>query len=68
MQTNNEALRLPDPLLVRFFRAGRIEDITKVELDKERNVTIHLTGQPEPLRFMHLKDVGWVPDGPCEGI
>lgn len=68
MQTNKEALRLPDPLLVRFFRAGRIDDITKVELDKQRNVTVQLASQANPVRFIHLPDVGWVPDGPCDGI
>lgn len=68
MQKNTEALRLPDPLLVRFFRAGRINDISKVEIDRKRNILIHLKGRPEPVKFMHLEDVGWVPDGPCEGI
>lgn len=68
MQKNTEALRLPDPLLVRFFRAGRIDDITKVSIDKKRNVTVHLEGRAAPIRFNHLADVGWVPDGPCEDI
>lgn len=68
MAPNTEALRLPDPLLVRFFRAGRIEDVRKVEIDTERNVTIHLKGVKAPCRFIHLVDVGWVPDGPCDGI
>lgn len=68
MQKNKQALRLPDPLLVRFYRAGRIEDITQVKLDKDRNVTVRLRGSSEPLKFMHLVDVGWVADGPCGDI
>lgn len=68
MQINSEALRLPDPLLVRFYRAGHIEDITKVELDKQRNVTVHLASQVEPVKFIHLEDVGWVPDSSCNDI
>lgn len=68
MESNQEALRLPDPLLVRVYRAGRINDVLKVTLDKERNVTIRLRGVKTPVRFIHLKDVGWVPDGACEGL
>lgn len=68
MESNTEALRLPDPLLVRFFRAGHIADITKVEIDPQRNVTVHLKGRAAPCRFIHLVDVGWVPDGACDGV
>lgn len=68
MADNTEALRLPDPLLVRFFRAGRIDDISKVVIDKERNVSVILKGRAAPMTFTHLVDVGWVPDGACDGI
>ncbi len=68
MENNTEALRLPDPLLVRVFRAGRINDIRKVEIDKARNVTIHFKGKAAACRFIHLADVGWVPDGTCDGL
>lgn len=59
-------MRLPDPLLVRLFRSGQIDDIVEVSLDDDRNVTVKLRGVKEPLRFIHLVDVGWVPDGACE--
>ncbi len=68
MEFNTEALRLPDPLLVRIYRAGRINDVVKVDLDDKRNVTIRLRGVKHPVHFIHLEDVGWVPDGACEGL
>lgn len=68
MKPSSEALRLPDPLLVRFHRAGRLDEIAKVEEDAQRNITVHLRGRAEPIRFMHLQDMGWVPDGACDGI
>lgn len=68
MQKHSEAMRLPDPLLVRFHRAGRMDDITQVEEDENRHITVHLRDRAEPLRFMYLQDVGWVPDGACDGI
>jgi hypothetical protein len=66
MENNKEALRLPDPLLVRFFREGKINDIRKVVLDADRNVTVHMKNLKAPLHFIHLVDVGWVPTGTCE--
>lgn len=66
MAKNTEALRLPDPLLVRLFREGLIEDIRKVDLDKDRNVTVHLKGKKAPLHFTNLVDVGWVPSETCQ--
>lgn len=58
---NAAALKLPDPLLVRFFRAGEIDLITDVAIDPEsRDVTVTLRDRVE--RFKHLTDVGWVPD------
>lgn len=59
---NAEALKLPDPLLVRFYRSGEIEKITKVSIAKKtRDVTIEL-GPDRTEHFKHLADVGWVPD------
>jgi hypothetical protein len=58
---NPEAMKLPDPLLVRFYRNGDIEKIQRVEIEeKTRHVTVKLRGLGEPLRFLHLVDVGWV--------
>lgn len=68
MESNTEALRLPDPLLVRIYRAGRINDVVKVDLDDKRNVRIRLRGVKRPVHFLYLEDVGWVPDGACEGL
>jgi CTP:phosphocholine cytidylyltransferase-like protein len=57
---NKEALKLPDPLLVRFYRDQKIDKITKVTIDdKTRDVTIALGKQKE--RFKYLADIGWIP-------
>jgi hypothetical protein len=57
---NKEALKLPDPLLVRFYRDQKIEKITKVEVDdKTRHVTITLGKVTE--HFSYLADIGWIP-------
>ena len=59
---NAEALKLPDPLLVRFYRSGEIEKITSVTVaTKTRDVTIQL-GPDHTERFKYLADIGWVPD------
>lgn len=65
MKTNPEALRLPDPILVRVFRAGMIDEVKSVQIDDKRNVTIHFDGIKEPAFFRHLVDVGWVLEGAC---
>jgi hypothetical protein len=58
---NKEALKLPDPLLVRFYRDQKIDKITKVDInDKTRDVTIALGKQVE--RFKYLTDIGWIPE------
>jgi hypothetical protein len=58
-------MRLPDPLLVRLYRSGDIDQVTKVIIDDERNVTVELSGSKDPLRFIHLVDVGWVAVEAC---
>ncbi len=68
METNKEAMRLPDPVLVRIFRAGRISDVIKVDMDDERNLTVIMRGEPAPVRFSNLTDVGWVLEGTCQGL
>jgi hypothetical protein len=64
------ALALPDQLLVRYFRAGEIDRITKVTKRKDC-VEVHLTGvtkthQNAPKRTDIWRDLGgglgYVPD------
>jgi len=58
--------RLPDPLLVRLYREGKLRDLIDVKLDETRNVMLTFSdGRSE--KFIHLNDVGWVPDtgGDC---
>jgi len=61
MEKNPEALKLPDPLLVRYFRAGKIDDIAAVAEDaNSRDITVTLTdGTVE--RWQYLGDLGWIP-------
>lgn len=58
--TNDQALKLPDELLVRYFRAGEIERITSVETRK-RTLVVKLKNRTD-----RWKDgggeVGYVPD------
>lgn len=57
---NKEALKLPDPLLVRYYRDQKIDKITNVKIDdKTRDITIALGKQIE--RFKYLTDIGWIP-------
>lgn len=66
MKHNEEALRLPDPLLVRFFREGLIDRVQKVTIDDDRNVVVEIQGGATR-RYLHLVDVGWVPiDDACD--
>lgn len=59
---NPEALKLPDPLLVRLYRDGVIDLIERVETeDATRNVVVTIRDRT-PMRFLHLADVGWIPD------
>jgi hypothetical protein len=57
---NTQALKLPDPLLVRYYRDQKIDKITNVDIDdKTRDVTITLGKHKE--RFKYLADIGWIP-------
>lgn len=68
MTQNQEALRLPDPVLIRVYRAGMIDAVKTVEIDDQRNLTVHFTGIEKPARFQHLQDVGWVLEEPCGNL
>jgi len=61
---NTEALKLPDQLLVRYFRAGEIEHIAKVETKKTK-LGVRLALETGP-RIDHWVDLGgglgYVPD------
>lgn len=59
---NRAALKLPDQLLVRYYRQGQIDHIKKVDLDqKTRAVMVTLTsGAVESWKY--LIDLGWIPD------
>lgn len=61
---NAAALRLPDQLLVRYFRDGEIENIADVVVKAEHvGVTLKFPGGP---RIDHWRDLGgglgYVPD------
>lgn len=58
--TNSEALKLPDPLLVRYFRDDKIAGIKKVTNDpKTHDVKVTLAdGAVE--KWKHVSD--WLPD------
>lgn len=59
---NAEALKLPDPLLVRYYREGRIEKIAKVaKRPKSRDLIVTLRGGAVE-RWQYLTDLGWIPD------
>lgn len=59
--TNPAALKLPDQLLVRYFRAGEIDCVTGVKADKDK-VSVVLKDRTD-----HWRDLGgglgYVPDG-----
>jgi hypothetical protein len=58
---NTEALKLPDPLLVRYFREDRIDKIKSVAEDATtRNITVKLRGGAVE-KWQHLADLGWIP-------
>lgn len=59
---NPEALKLPDPLLVRLYRDGLIDLIEQVTTEEgTRNIVVNVRDRT-PMRFLHLGDVGWIPD------
>ncbi|MGA3170342.1 MAG: hypothetical protein ABSE62_04955 [Chthoniobacteraceae bacterium] len=57
---NQKALKLPDGLLVRYYRDGKIERVRKVVQDKKTlGVTVTLEdGTVE--KWKHVSD--WIPD------
>lgn len=60
---NKEALKLPDPLLVRLYTEDMLDRIERVTEDQAtRNIEILIAGEIEPRRYLHLQDLGWVPD------
>jgi hypothetical protein len=58
------ALKLPDQLLVRYFRGGEIEGIAKVEVRGDKvDVRLKLAGKPRCDRWRDLGGgLGFVPD------
>ncbi len=63
--TNAAALKLPDQLLVRYFRNGEIENVADVE-EKDGNVGVVLKFPKGP-RIDHWRDLGgglgFIPSG-----
>jgi len=60
--------RIPDPELVRLYKAGQLSDLVDIEEDPQtRNLTLKFSdGRTE--RRLFLKDIGWVADAgsdPC---
>jgi len=62
---NKKALALPDALLVRYFRGGEIEHVTKVTKLKDGRVRVQLRIEATT-RTDHWRDLqgglGYVPD------
>ena len=59
---NPQAMKLPDPLLVRYYRDAKIDAISKVVITKNtRAITVTLRGGVVE-RWSYLKDIGWIPD------
>lgn len=59
---NSEALKLPDQLLVRYFREGEIEEVKTVTSDKE-SLTVQLASRTDRWRDLG-GGLGYVPDAP----
>lgn len=59
---NPHALKLPDPLLVRYYRNGKLDAITRVmEVKTTRAITVTLRGGLRE-KWSYLQDIGWIPD------
>ncbi len=59
---NRAALKLPDQLLVRYYRQGQIDNVVKVHDEtKTRDITVTLRGGSIE-KWKYLKDLGWIPD------
>jgi len=55
-----EAAKLPDPLLVRYFRAGLLAAVRRVRVAaRTRDVTVTFATHSD--HWLHLPDIGWVP-------
>jgi hypothetical protein len=62
MPKNKAALKLPDPLLVRLYREGILDEVARVETEKTtRDITVKLRAG-RLLRFLYIKDLGWILD------
>jgi hypothetical protein len=58
---NAEALKLPDQLLVRYYRQGKIDDVKIVaENPKTRDVIVTLKSGVVD-KWKYLVDLGWIP-------
>jgi hypothetical protein len=58
---NSEALKLPDQLLVRYYRQGKVEDVKIVaENPKTRDVIVTLKSGTVD-KWKYLVDLGWIP-------
>lgn len=59
---NRAALKLPDQLLVRYFRQGTIDNVVAVKQQKKtRDIAVKLaSGAIE--KWKYLRDLGWIPD------
>lgn len=63
---NKKALALPDALLVRYYKAGELEQVTKVTKHRNGGVTVQLrVGRADRTdRWLELSGgIGYVPDG-----
>lgn len=58
---NKEALKLPDALLVRYYRAEEIERIEKVTTLKNRRIRVKLSDRTDLWRDLG-GGLGYVPD------
>lgn len=59
---NQVALKLPDQLLVRYFRQGTIDHVERVvEKKKTRDIEVTLAGGAVE-KWRYLADLGWIPD------
>jgi len=56
------ALKLPDQLLVRYFRQGTIDNVVEVKQQKRtRDIAVTLaSGVIE--KWKYIRDLGWIPD------
>lgn len=58
---NTEAVKLPDPLLVRYYKEDRIDAVKKVHQHKETRLVTVTMKDGTIDRWNYLTDVGWIP-------